>query len=100
METESPVEHRPERNAFEIDLGGKRAVLEYRRRGESIVFTHTGVPSEFEGRGIGGRLAKAAMEWARAEKATVVPACSFIHVYIKRHPEYADMVDAEWAKRA
>ena len=93
MANDSPeVVHHPERNVFEIDLEGKRAVLEYQRRGEVIVFTHTGVPSEFEGRGIGGKLVKAGLEWARTEQAKVVPACSFVHVYLKRHPEYADLV--------
>jgi predicted GNAT family acetyltransferase len=86
------VEHHPERNAFEIDLDGQRAVLEYHRRAGSIVFTHTGVPPEFEGRGIGGKLVKAGLDWARGEKAKVVPACSFVHVYLKRHPEYADLM--------
>ena len=94
MSAEAVVEHHPERNSFEIDLGKERAVLDYVRRGPSIVFTHTGVPPAFEGRGIGARLVQAGLDWARTQKTSVVPACSFVHVYIQRHPEYANLVSA------
>ena len=56
------------------------------------MFTHTGVPTALEGRGIGSALAKAGLEYAQAEGLAVVPLCSFIRAYIDRKPEYQPLV--------
>jgi len=47
---------------------------------------------ELEGRGIGGRIVKTGLDYARAEGLKVVPQCSFVRGYIERHQEYADLV--------
>ena len=77
---------------FEIHVEGLRSVLDYELEDDTIVFTHTGVPPQLEGRGIGTALAKAGLEYARSKKLRVMPACSFIRVYLRRHPEYQDLV--------
>jgi predicted GNAT family acetyltransferase len=68
---------------------------EYRDRSGHRVFTHTVVDPAFEGRGIGGAIARDALDRARAEGLGVVPVCEFIHDWIDRHPEYADLVVAD-----
>jgi len=79
---------------FEIKVDGRLAgFADYRLRAEKMVFTHTEIGDEFEGQGLGGKLAAAALDAARDTGLTVVPRCSFIASYIKRHPEYADLVD-------
>lgn len=78
---------------FEIEIDGRLAVSKYRRRDDTIVFTHTEVPQEFEGQGIGNRLAVAALDFAREEGLRVVPRCRFIAAFIERHREYQDLVD-------
>ena len=78
---------------FEIDIEGQLAVSNYRRRDDRIVFTHTEVPEQFEGRGKGNRLAVAALDFAREEGLRVVPRCRFIAAFIERHREYQDLVD-------
>jgi predicted GNAT family acetyltransferase len=90
------IKHDENRQRFEIDLGGKRALLEYRRIGNSVAFTHTEVPPEFEGQGIAGKLVEEGLTWAKAEGATVVPQCSYVVGYIRRHPEWTKLVDAAW----
>jgi predicted GNAT family acetyltransferase len=57
-----------------------------------ITFTHTLVPKELEGRGIGSKLARGALDAARAQGLKVVPKCPFIAGYIGKHAEYADLV--------
>ena len=65
----------------------------YRLDGDTIVFTHTEVDPSFEGRGIGGALARAALDDVRAEgDLQVVPRCPFIRAWIERHPDYADLL--------
>ena len=82
-------------NQFELDVEGQLAVSQYRRRNGTIVFTHTEVPMELEGQGIGNELAKAALDYARSEELRVVPRCRFIAAFIERHPEYQDLVESE-----
>jgi len=60
---------------------------------------HTEVPPEHEGQGYGGALAKAALDYARAEKLRVIPTCPFVRAYVKRHPEYAALVDGPGPKQ-
>ena len=57
-----------------------------------ISFTHTEVPPEFGGRGIGGKLVQASLDDARAQGLLVNPICSYYTYWIVRHPEYADVV--------
>ena len=89
------VRNNSEAGRFEIDIDGQLAVSNYRIRGNTIYFTHTEVPEALEGQGIGNILARAALDYARAQKMRVVPRCTFIAAFIKRHPEYQDLVDAE-----
>jgi uncharacterized protein len=79
---------------FEIQVRNHVAVLEYSQRGDIITFTHTGVPAELEGRGIGSQLARAGLEYARENSLKVVPRCWFVAGYIERHPEYQSLIKA------
>ena len=58
-----------------------------------IIFTHTVVGEGFEGQGVGGALARYALDDARLRGLRVRPLCPFIRSWIDRHPEYADLVD-------
>jgi hypothetical protein len=86
------VVHNEAGNRFELKLGAGIAVLEYRRTSDSMVFTHTGVPPEFEGRGYGGQLARAGLDYALEAGLKIVPQCSFIAEYIRRNPGYSESV--------
>ena len=77
---------------FEMDAGGEIAVAYYRLAPGVITFTHTEVPAALQGRGIGSRLVRGALEAARAEDLKVVPRCSFVSAYLARHPEFNDLV--------
>jgi hypothetical protein len=65
----------------------------YHLTDELIVFTHTEVEPAFEGRGIAGALARAALDTV-AEEGTrkVMPLCPFIKAWIQRHPDYMGLV--------
>jgi len=90
---EPRVVHVPERRRFEIFVGDTRAGLAaYRDEPGRRVFTHTEVDPEFEGRGLGSRLAAFALEETRTEGLSVVPVCTFIGAYIERHPDYGGLV--------
>jgi predicted GNAT family acetyltransferase len=83
----------PERARYELRLGDEIAgFAEYRRSGDTIVFHHTVIEPEFEGRGLGSKLARHVLDEARAAGLTVRPQCPFIASYIAGHAEYADLV--------
>ena len=86
------VEHQPARNRFAAEVGGSLAVVEYMKVGNTLIFTHTEVPETLEGQGIGGQLAKAALEYVRNNHMSAAPLCPFVKGYIERHPEYKDLV--------
>ena len=78
---------------FETTVDGHTAFSSYLREDpDRIIFTHTEVPEALSGRGIAGEIVKYALEEARAKQQKVVPACSYVAAYIKRHPEYQDLV--------
>ena len=85
------VEHQPARERFATRVDGHEAELDYRRRDDLLIITHTGVPQAIGGRGIASALVKAAMDYARAEGLRVRPACSYAEAWLRRHPEYADL---------
>ena len=89
----SEVCHESERQRFSTLEEGHEAELVYRLRDGAMVIDHTGVPPAIGGRGVAGRLVKAALDYARARGLRVVPACSYSAAYVQRHPEYADLVD-------
>ncbi len=67
-------------------------MAEYHLKNNVIIFTHTEVPGVMEGKGVAGTLIETALDAARAEDYQVVPLCPFVATYIRRHPEYRDLV--------
>ena len=86
------VTHNEARHRFEAGSFPHLATVNYKVQGKSVELVHTEVPSEYQGQGLAGKLARAALDWARAQGMKVIPSCSFIRGYIEKHPEYADLV--------
>ena len=87
------IRHNEQKTRFETTLEGHTAYTSYDLEDPSrIVFTHTIVPDELSGRGIAGEIVKHALGHAREKKLTVVPQCSYVAAYIRRHKEYQDLL--------
>jgi predicted GNAT family acetyltransferase len=79
---------------WEARLGGELAgYAEYGESPSRVVFTHTVVEPEFEGRGIGSALARSALDAAVAAGKRIVPYCPFIGAYLRRHHEFDAHID-------
>ena len=76
---------------FELDVDGHKAVAYYRLAPGLITVTHTEVPKELSGRGIGSKLVQGALEAARTLGLKVVAECPFVRAYIGKHPEFAHL---------
>lgn len=74
------------------------AELIYRRHGDRLVLVHTKVPDELEGKGVGGELVTAAVDFAAEQGLTVVPMCPFARGWLERHPDVAQRVTIQAAR--
>lgn len=81
-----------QQSRYELAVEGGTAVLQYMERDGALYLTHTEVPPELEGQGIGGRIVKHALEDAKSRGMKVAPWCPFVRSYIERHPEYRPLV--------
>jgi predicted GNAT family acetyltransferase len=94
------VRDNPERHRFEADLGdGSFAIADYVLRPGKILFTHTEVPPEHEGKGIGSALIRYALDAARERGLQVVPICPFFAAYMQKHAEMQDLLDPDWRRK-
>ena len=87
--TRNEGEHRWEARV-DGELAGFAA---YQLTDELVVFTHTEVDPSFEGKGVGGALARHALDEVRAEGTRkVMPLCPFITAWIGRHRDDVPLV--------
>lgn len=79
---------------WEVTVGGTLAgVLVYAEApGGGTILHHTEVRPDFEGQGLGGRLARAALEETHADGGPVLVECPFVTSWVRRHPEWLDRV--------
>jgi uncharacterized protein len=81
---------------YEALAGGELlGQIRYRTEPGLIVLVHTEVAPSAEGAGVGSLLIKHALDDIRARGLHVVPLCPFVAAYIRRHPDYADLVGTD-----
>lgn len=90
--SETVVDNPAERR-FELMIGDARAVACYAAEDGRVVLTHTEVPQELSGRGVGSRLAEGVFDALRRRGARVVARCPFMAAFAAKRPEYAAMLD-------
>lgn len=88
----APVRDNPAQNRFELEVEGHLAAAYYALAPGVITFTHTEVPAELGGRGIGTRLARGALTGVRAGGLKAVPKCPFIAAFMAKNPEFNDLL--------
>jgi predicted GNAT family acetyltransferase len=86
------VQHHAAAHRYEAVVDGHRSVCDYEMVDGKMVFTHTFVPPELRGRGIAEQLVRAALADARQAGRKVVPACSYVAVFLQRNREYQDLL--------
>ena len=98
MDPDPGVVDNPEQQRYELWLGATRAgFIDYLSEPGTIVLVHTEIDPALEGQGLGGRLVAGALDDLRARDLKLVPLCPFVRTYLRRHPEYADLVASDRA---
>lgn len=82
-----------EKSRYEILQGGQVVgFAEFRPVGDAVMLPHTEIEQGHEGEGLGSQLAKFALDNVKTEGKRVIPMCPFIAGYIRRNPEYTELV--------
>ena len=89
---ELQVSNNKEQQQFEVHADGETAVLQYRFHDDVIWLMHTEVPLNLEGKGIASALAHYGLEWAKENHKKAKVICPFVAIYLKRHPEYNEII--------
>jgi predicted GNAT family acetyltransferase len=88
------IRHEPNTQRFVLEMNGGTALIQYRKLDEhgTLDLHHTYTPPALRGSGVASRITEHVLRYAREHGLKVVPSCPFVAVFIKRHPEYRDLV--------
>jgi uncharacterized protein len=90
------VTDNPKASRYELHVGGELAgFINYHLNGNVISLIHTEIEPKFEGGGLASGLARFSLDDARNRQLAVLPFCPYIQSWLKRHPDYADLVPAD-----
>jgi predicted GNAT family acetyltransferase len=81
------------KGAFVWMEDGKRlAEMTYTVAGSRVIIDHTQVDDSLRGKGIGAKLVRAAVEWARQENVKLMPLCPYAKSVFDKTPDYSDVL--------
>jgi predicted GNAT family acetyltransferase len=88
------IQHEAGQHRFITVVENHPCVLDYEIEKSVMTITSTRVPPAVGGKGIAAELTRFALDTAREHHWQVIPRCSYAAVYIERHAQYADLVNA------
>lgn len=81
---------------FEMEVEGHTAFINFGEYSNHLALVHTESPVALAGRGAGSAIVEKALHWSKDNGYTILPYCPFIFTFIKRHPEWKEIVDPEF----
>ncbi|MBC8155067.1 MAG: N-acetyltransferase [Bacteroidetes bacterium] len=91
--TTNPVQLNNARHRFEMTTDGKLSFVEFQQADdETLALIHTEVHPDLEGQGVGSKLVKGVLDYARTNNLHIMPYCPFVAIYLKRHADYQDLI--------
>lgn len=86
--------HDEKAKRYELHLDDGVAFVQYLINSQGVVYlTHTEVPDELGGRGVGSRLVEYILADIKANKRKVYPQCPFVRAYINKHNEWMELLE-------
>lgn len=81
------IRHNTAARRFEATVDRLLCRCDYRMHGGTMMLVHTEVPPQLERRGFASMLVRAAFDYAREKGLEVLPVCSYVSAWARRHPE-------------
>ena len=90
---EHKIKHDADDMRFYADINGEEAELTYSYTDDKAMdFDHTFVPESARGQGIAHKLVRCGLDYARENNCKAIASCPAVEVFVKRNPEYNDIM--------
>jgi len=83
-----PLVVNSDKKQFEMVVDGVTARIEFQLWDEKMALTHTEVPRELEGRGIGSAIIEKTLVYMEANGLKLIPLCPMVIAYLEKNPEW------------
>lgn len=81
-----------EQKRFELNTENQTAFTDFYFMSGKLCLTHTLVPEQLGGRGVGKKLVENILEFARENDMEIFPFCPFVSSYIKKNEQWMPIV--------
>jgi predicted GNAT family acetyltransferase len=81
-----------EKSRYEMDEAGATSFADYRLQGGRMYVDYVFAPPELRGTGAAGRLMAALAADARTQGLKITPICGYAAAWLRRSPEFRDLV--------
>lgn len=82
-----------EQNSFELIVDEQRSFIDYQKKQNKVYLLHTEVPESQKGLGIAAALVEKTFRYLDAGNVQIVPLCSYVLSFLRRHPEWDRLVN-------
>lgn len=90
---DAKVRHDEEQQRYVLEINGQLlGFAQYHEEGDRQIFTHTEIDDSLSGKGMGSMLVRESLDDARQRGKRIVPVCEFIGAYVKKHPDWNDLL--------
>ena len=93
-----PVKKNEEKNRYELDVDGHIAFIDYKETNSTVALIHTEAPAELAGSGAASALVEKSLNLIKESGKTVSPYCPYVFAFIKKHPEWKELVSPRFPK--
>ncbi|MCQ4242515.1 GNAT family N-acetyltransferase [Stutzerimonas stutzeri] len=91
---DAKVRHDEEQQRYVLEINGQPlGFAQYHEEGDRQIFTHTEIDDSLSGKGMGSMLVRKSLDDARQRGKRIVPVCEFIGAYVKKHPDWNDLLE-------
>lgn len=78
---------------FELHIGEYQAFIVFKERPKKIWLIHTESAPQLAGQGVATAVIEKTLQYLKEHLYTLFPLCPLVYAYIKKHPEWKEIVD-------